>query len=143
MTSLTSRSANARHFALLAGLTVLFAACGVRFRDPEPGTEFFTDLAVSGDLKAQAPLAVSVQYEQFYPVEVEMVCELRQHKTTLKEIGRQLVQPLENGSPDATPVSGNATFDLTVDAPGQYTVECLTPKDEDNYISKKISVAAS
>ena len=128
---------------LLAVTTLLLAGCGVRFRDPEPGTEFFTDLDIAGDFRVQAPLTLTVAYEQYYPAEVEVVCELRQHNETLRELGRQLVPPLPDGDPDATPVAGHSSFDFTVDQPGTYDVECLTPKDEDNYISDEITVAGA
>ena len=133
-----------RHVTLLLAVTtVLLAGCGVRFRDPEPGTEFFTDLDITGDFRVQAPLTLTVAYEQYYPAEVEVVCELRQGNETLRELGRQLVPPLPDGDPDATPVAGHSSFDFTVDQPGTYDVECLTPKDEDNYISDEITVAGA
>jgi hypothetical protein len=125
---------------LFAVAAVVFAGCGVRLRDPEPGTEFFSDIDVSGEMTVNAPLTVTVGYEQFYPVEVELVCELRQNEKTLRELGRQLVAPLEEGEPEATPVVGHATFDFTVEPAGEYVVECLTPKDEDNYIAKEIGI---
>jgi hypothetical protein len=127
---------------LLVASALLLAACGVRFRDPEPGTEFFTEIDIAGDLRVQAPLTLTVAYEQYYPAEVEVVCELRQNNQTLRELGRQLVPPLPDGNPDATPVAGHSSFDFTVEQPGTYDVECLTPKDEDNYISDEITIAA-
>jgi hypothetical protein len=127
----------------LVAAAILLVGCGVRYRDPEPGTEFFSDIEVAGDMTVQAPLTVTVGFEQYYPAEVELVCELRQNNQTLRELGRQLVPPLEQGDPEATPVTGHATFDFTVDVPGDYDVECLTPKDEDNYISTDITVAAA
>lgn len=129
--------------AALVTLGLLIVGCGVRFKDPEPGTEFFADIDVSGDMKVQSPLAVTVTYEQYYPAEVELVCELRQSRQTLRELGRLLVPALAEGGPEATPVAGDATFDFTVDTAGTYDIECLTPKDEDNYIAKEITVAPS
>jgi hypothetical protein len=62
---------------VLALCAMLLAACGVRFADATPGTEFFTDIEISGEMRAGAPLTVYVQYEQFYPVDVAFHCELR------------------------------------------------------------------
>jgi hypothetical protein len=127
----------------LVAVTLVLAGCGVRYSDPEPGTEFFSDIEVAGDLRVQAPLTVTVGFEQYYPAEVELVCELRQNEQTLRELGRQTVQPLESGDPDSTPTVGHATFDFTVEPAGTYVVECLTPKDEDNYIAKEINIAGA
>jgi hypothetical protein len=55
----------------------------------------------------------------------------------------QSVMPLENGGPGATPVPGSIAFDFTVDVPGTYIVECLTEKDEDNFIHDEITVLAA
>ena len=129
--------------AALVAATIVLAGCGVRYRDPDPGTEFFSDIDIAGDHRVEAPLTVTVGFEQFYPVEVELVCELRQDEETLRELGRQLVPALPEGEPEATPVAGHATFDFTVEPAGTYVVECLTPKDEDNYIAEEIDIAAS
>jgi hypothetical protein len=121
-------------------LSLLLAGCGVRFRDPRPGTEFFEALQVTGEMKAGSPLTALVTYTQNYPVEVEISCELRQNKKTVQEIGKNLVPPLPGGNPDATPVAGTFSYDFTPPAPGEYKVECLTLKDEDNFIDKKIRI---
>jgi len=126
---------------LLALSGLLLAACGVRFVDADPGTEFFTDIEISGEMRVNAPLTVYVQYEQFYPVDVNFQCELRRKKEIIKRLGEQNVAPLENGGPDMTPFPGAVAFDFTVDAPGTYIVECLTEKDEDNFIGDEITIA--
>ena len=51
--------------------------------------------------------------------------------------------PLEDGGPEATPFPGAISFDFTVDEPGTYIVECLTEKDEDNFIHDEITVVAA
>jgi hypothetical protein len=127
---------------VLALCAMLLAACGVRFADATPGTEFFTDIEISGEMRAGAPLTVDVQYEQFYPVDVAFHCELRRKKEIIKRLGEQVVVPLENGGPDKTPFPGAIAFDFTVEAPGTYIVECLTEKDEDNFIGDEITIAA-
>ncbi|MEX0751262.1 MAG: hypothetical protein WD359_10690 [Dehalococcoidia bacterium] len=126
---------------LLVLSSVLIAACGVRFADATPGTEFFTEIEISGEMRAGAPLTVLVQYEQFYPVDVTFHCELRRKKEIIKRLGEHAVIPLENGAPDKTPFPGAIAFDFSVDAPGEYIVECLTEKDEDNFIGDEITIA--
>ena len=122
-------------------LGLVFAGCGVRYSDPEKGTEFYQSIAITGELRTGQPLTVVVAYTQTYPVEVESVCELRQNKQTVKEIGRTLVPLLPDGQPEATPTTGELRYEFTVDAPGAYKVECLTPKDEDNFIDEEITVS--
>jgi hypothetical protein len=129
-----------RRIAFFAALSLLLAGCGVRFRDPDPGTEFFSDIDVSGEMRAGAPLTVLVSYEQTYGVEVELACELRRNRQTLSEIGRTIVPAHPDGKPEATPVIGSLAYDFTVEQPGAYKVECLTPKDEDNYIAEDLTI---
>jgi|CXWL01.1.fsa_nt_gi hypothetical protein len=124
-------------------LTIVLAGCGVRFSDPESGTEFFESLVVSGGRVAGEPMTAVVSYTQNYPIEVELVCELRQNKTTLFEIGKAVVPALPNGNPDATPFIGNLSYDFVAPTAGTYKVECLTPKDVDNFIDEEIAVMAA
>lgn len=128
-------------FVTLMPLLLLSAACGVEFSEDESGTEFFKELTISGERRAGAPLTVSAFYEQFYPVDLDVSCELRQGNALIKPIGNQTVAAVPDGSPDATPVVGHVTFDFTVGAPGPYKVECLTPKDENNFIQEEIVVS--
>ena len=53
-----------------------------------------------------------------------------------------LVPPLPNGNPDATPFVGSLSYDFVPPAAGAYKIECLTPKDVDNFIDEKITVSA-
>jgi hypothetical protein len=122
-------------------LLPLLVACGVDFTSPESGSEFFKSISIDGELRAGASLTVIANYEQYYPADVDVTCELRRDKSLLKTLGASTVPALAGGTPDSTPVPGHVAFDFTVDAPGSYRVECLTPKDEDNYISEEISVA--
>jgi hypothetical protein len=123
-------------------LLALASGCGVDFSEADPGTEFFTSLEVTGDLHAGQPLTAFVQYEQYYPVEVQFQCELRKEKTLIKEIGKEVVAPLPGGDPDATPFPGSFSFDFTVDEPARdYFVECLTGLDDDNFIRDRFDIA--
>lgn len=125
---------------ILAACAVLAAGCGVQFGSSEKGTEFFTDLEVSGKLEPGQPLTAFLSFEQFYPVEVTLSCELRQKKTTIREIGREEVPRLPEGSPERTPYPGHYSFDFTVDQTGTFKIECLTPLDEDNFIVDEFTI---
>jgi hypothetical protein len=122
-------------------ILVILAGCGIRVSDPEPGTEFWSDIDIVGTRETGSTMQVIAGYEQWYPVDVETVCELRQNKQTLREIGSTTVPALSGGNPEATPVVGHMTYDFTIDEPGTYIVECLTPKDEDNFIGDEITVS--
>jgi hypothetical protein len=131
---------HARIAALLLS-SALLAACGVRFSEADPGTEFFKSIDISGQMRAGDPLTVVVGYDQYYPVEVAFQCELRRNKQLVTVIGEATVPPLEGGGPDATPFPGVFSFDFSAAEPGTYVVECLTPIDEDNFIGDEITIA--
>ena len=127
--------------AVLLSSSLLLAACGVRFQDPDPGTEFFKSIDISGQMRAGDPLTVVVGYDQYYPAEVAFQCELRRKKELITVIGEAKAPALEDGSPDATPFPGVYSFDFSVPEPGTFIVECLTPQDEDNFIGDEITIA--
>ena len=128
-------------FVLMLALScAVFAGCGVRFRDPEPGNEFFKSAIVSGDRTAGAPLQGTIKIAQTYNIEVPITCELRQGKELVKPIGGDIVPPLEGGTPKSTPTAVEFTYQFTADAPGAYKFECFTTKDEDNFIIREFSV---
>lgn len=131
--------------ALIAALvfSAALVGCGIAFTPADEGNEFFQSLDVTGDQRAGLTLTAAVSYDQYYDVEVLMACELRQEKSLIKPIAEVAVMPLVNGSPDATPLPGNFAFDFVVDEPGKYRVECLTPRDEDNYIVDEFTIAAA
>lgn len=119
---------------------MLLAACGVRFSAAKQGTEFFVSLDVSGDKRAGQPLTALVTYDQKYPFEVLIKCELRQAKELVKPVGQDSAPPLANGNPKATPFPGSFSYDFTVERPGAYEVQCYTPADEDNFITKEFAL---
>jgi hypothetical protein len=125
---------------VLIAMSLMLGGCGVRFRDPEPGTEFFTAIEITGEKVVGAPLTVLVEYEQYYPVDVQFHCELRREKEIIKQIGERSVAPLDDGGPDKTPIASAYAFDFTVDEPGTFIVECLTELDEDNFIGDEIEI---
>jgi hypothetical protein len=120
----------------------LFAACGVEFRSAPQGNEFFQSLEVTGRMEPGAPLTAALAYETYYPVPVEVACEIRTTEELVKEIGRYTAPALEGGDPDSTPVPGNIAFDFTIDEPGSYRAECYTPEDEDSYIRESFTIRA-
>jgi hypothetical protein len=129
--------------ALFLAASLVLSACGVRFRDPEPGTEFWDSIEITGTFTPGGALTVTAAYEQLNPLDVEVMCELREEKEQLLEIGRTVVPALPDGNPDATPQAGSVTFDFAAPSPpGAYIVECLTPLDEDNFIGDEIIVTA-
>lgn len=129
-----------RRLAVLAAASLFVAGCGIRFSAAPQGNDFFDSLDVTGNKRAGETLTAAVALSQFYPVEVGVECELLQSSETVKEIGRQVVPPLPNGSPESTPFAWNYSFDFIVDNPGEYKVDCFTTLDEDNFIREIIDV---
>ncbi len=125
---------------LLSAATLLASACGVEFRPAPQGNEFFATLEVTGRMEPGAPLTASLQYETYYPVAVEVKCEIRTSKELVKEIGAFTAPALENGDPEATPIPGNFSFDFTIDDPGSYRAECYNPADDDSYIRDPFTI---
>jgi hypothetical protein len=124
----------------LSGLA--FISCGVRYTASE-GNEFFTSIDVTGEMRAGSPLTGEVAFDQTYPTEVIIRCELRQSGEFVKHIGEAPASAHPAGHPDATPVPGNFSFDFTVDQPGRYIFQCYTPKDEENFIEEAFSVGSA
>jgi hypothetical protein len=121
----------------VAGL--LLAACGIALSDTPQGNDFFTSLRVSGDKVVGAPLTAAVTYETIYPAQLEILCELRQGSTTLREIGRGFapaVTPARDPEDEAVP--GNFSIDFSVPTPGNYKVECYTTLDAFQHEGKTI-----
>jgi hypothetical protein len=128
---------------LLILASALCAGCGIAFGDGPEGNDFFTSLRITGDKSAGAPLTAAVSYETIYPAEIEILCELRQGSTSLRQIGRGVAPAvLPERTPDDDGVVGNFSVDFVVEEPGTYKVECYTPKDDDNYLLKEFTIRA-
>ena len=125
---------------ILIAASTLCAACGVRFSDASGHNEFFRSLVVTGQTRTNTPLTVAVSYQTTYNVPVLIVCELRQGKITVQEIGRNEVPAGHDGTPKAKPVPGNFSYDFEVEHPGSYRVQCYTERDADNYITRAFTV---
>ncbi len=125
---------------LLCALAVLMAGCGIDLGGGDEHSEPLAGLRISGTPAVGEELRVELEYSQTYPVPVEVECRLKQGKTVLQTIGSDTVPANPEGNPEATPMPGSFTFPFRVEQPGEYKVECLTPADEDNKISKTISI---
>jgi hypothetical protein len=121
--------------------SVLLGGCGVAFGDPPQGNEFFVSLEVTGPKRVQAELTAAVAYEQYYPVDVVLQCFVVRNKKAVRQIGEEMVRAHPAGNPDATPYPGNFAFDFSVDEVGTYSIECLTPDDEDNIIAEEFTIS--
>ena len=134
---------NSPFLLLLLLSCALVAGCGVRFRDPEPGNEFFKSATVSGDLRVGATLTGAVTVAQTYSIVVPITCELRQGKTLIKTIGSEQIAALPGGTPKSTPVAASYSYPFTVEQAGAYKFECFTTKDEDNFVIREFTVRPS
>jgi hypothetical protein len=119
---------------------VIFSGCGVAFGGGEAGNDFFLSLDVTGEHVVDAPLTAAISYATIYSQPVDIVCELRQGKKTLREIGRKQAPGVPNLTPKDDGMPGNFSIDFSVDAAGSYKVECYTPADESNYIVEKFEI---
>jgi hypothetical protein len=130
-------------YTTLAALTLIAAltsACGIAFSRDE-GNDFFLSLDVTGEKVAGAPLTAGVAYETFYPVPVEIVCELRQSSDLVGQIGVAEALAIPGDlTPDDERVPGNFSFDFTVEEPGEFKVECYTRLDEANFIVEEFTI---
>jgi hypothetical protein len=129
-----------RAAVVLAAASALLSACGISFADAPEGNEFWKSLDISGDFRAGSTLTAAFVYEQYYPADVPVTCELWSEGELLKHIGSTVVPAYPEGDPDVTPFAGSFTFDFVVDAPGTYRVDCYSNADEDNFIREEFSV---
>lgn len=149
---------------LTAGLLSLFvAACGVSLSSENTGSEIFEELTIEGEsatsegeFSTGEVLALSLAYDQPYPVEILIVCDLLdplefedleedEEPEPLARLLNESLAPNPNGGPldEATPVSDtiNRSF-AAPEAPGRYLVRCRTDADEDNAIFEEVKVVA-
>ena len=152
-------------------MLALLTACGITLSSGEDETELFKELTVDGEFRVGGTLSLTLSYAQQYPVAVDVACELllvgfkgtptpkptpgtpppapipNLEPTPVNKVLDILAQALpqnEQGGPfgEATPVLG--TIERSFAAPalaGRYTVRCITPRDENNAISKRITIA--
>jgi hypothetical protein len=131
-------------YVTLAAMTLLpalLAGCGIAFSRDE-GNEFFLSLDVTGQKVAGAPLTAAVAYHTFYPVSVEIVCELRQGSNLVGQIGDAEAPAIPGDlTPEDERVPGNFSFDFTVEEPGDFKIECYTRADDANFIVEEFTIA--
>jgi hypothetical protein len=132
-------------------------ACGVRILDPEPGTELFEDIDLSGSRTVNSELTLTLTLTQAYPVAVRVGCyyEIADKELTEAEkrlgfheraspIGETVLRPAGPGSrPDDEVAPMDLTFNFSVPAPGKYFVACLTPAAAENGIGMTFTVRGS
>jgi len=130
------------------GLALLAAGCGITTGAGTEESEIFRKLSVDAPDVAGGYVHLVLDYTQPYPVDVTITCALLEEdgETTVTDIlSDSLPANPEGGlAGEATPVRG--TIDETFRAPeepGDYVVECTTPRDDNNVIGKKIRVRAA
>ena len=140
---------------LAAGILSLFiSACGITLSSQNTGTEIFEELTITGEFTVGEELALSLAYQQPYPVAISVVCDLLDTLVEPEEgedpevlariLGETLAQNPDGGPLDeATPVPGaiQGTF-AAPGTPGRYLVRCRTEADEDNAIFEEIRIVA-
>jgi len=156
---------------LASGLALaLLTACGISVGGEDDTTELFKRLTVAGDFHVGGTLKLTLEYEQPYPVTVDVACELlyRDFEGTptpqptpgpsptlpipnpepapvnkVLDILAQTLPRNDGGGPagEATPLSGTIEHEFGAPAvPGRYTVRCITPRDRNNTISQRITI---
>ena len=125
---------------LLVVVALSDAACGVGFRSAPEGNEFFKSAKVTGNFQAGGALTGAVTFKSSYPVEIQVLCEIRRGKDLVQSLDSKVVPLLADGSPKKTPVAGAFSYDFTVADPGAYKFECYTAVDQDNYIIREFTV---
>jgi hypothetical protein len=122
---------------------LLVAACGVRFSETRHESELFIRLAIVGEPEVLQPVTAVLEYEQVYPVPVQVKCYLDPSDSTGRLVAKETIAANVDDSPLAEAVPGEFTFRFRVDEPGKHTVECLTPEDTNNTISAGFEVEHS
>jgi hypothetical protein len=133
-------------------LTALGVACGVTFGAPEEGTEVFKGLEVRGERVGGAPLTVSVEVTQCYPLPVRIGCYYEddarltddEKKLAFAEratlIGETVLPAATTGRPDEATAVQTISFDFQIDEAGDYVVACLTPAAPENGWSVRLQI---
>jgi hypothetical protein len=142
---------------LLPLLLLAATACGVRFGAPDPETELFADLELTGDRVPNGDLTLTVTVTQGYPVPVRIACyyDLADRDLTDDEenvafenrapqIGETVLPAAPPGtSPgdDDLPKT-QIEFNFSLTQPGLYNLVCLTPGAAENGIVMTARISA-
>jgi hypothetical protein len=136
---------------------VVIAGCGVSFSAEDEQSEIFADVLVEGDFSPGGQLTLTLRYQQPYPAQIDVACDLLEDRSGRRAdrlVARVLEQqilptqglPVGEGTPqpleEITPVPGSfeQPFNAPVE-PGRYEVECLTPVDDNNKLSRSFTIA--
>lgn len=134
---------------LLSVLFIVFLSpfCGVSFRNTFNGTETFKGIALSGERVVGAPLTLSLEVQQTYPVPLQITCYYEdadkltddQKKVAFQERARVLGQTVLPAAPEHNPQDKidkaqrqTLTFPFKVDEAGSYFAACITPAAAEN-----------
>ncbi|MGB2695880.1 MAG: hypothetical protein WBD55_11960 [Dehalococcoidia bacterium] len=138
---------------VLVGIVVMAftMSCGISLRAEGSDSEVFQKLTFDERVAAGEEVPLMIDYEQPYPVGLDIECDIFKKGRKLEEGERgqvffeSFLPTNENGGPveEATPISGTtvATF-IAPPVPGRYVVRCLTTGDENNAIAEPIEVVA-
>jgi len=135
-----------RLFSILF-VVFLSPVCGVAFRSTFTGTETFKSIALSGDRVTGAPLTLTLEVQQTYPVPLAITCYYEdsdkltddEKKVAFQERAHVLGRALLPAAPERNPQDKleksqrqTLTFDFKVDEAGSYFAACLTPAAAEN-----------
>jgi len=127
----------------------VLTGCGISLRAENSGSEIFQELVVEGEFIAGEPLTFTLTYEQPYPVEVAIACDLLERKPDtdvvrgLRRILRDTLPANPQGGPldEATPVADSLQHTFPApERPGRYIVACFTKDDRENAIGEEITI---
>ena len=132
---------------ILLSLTLLISACGVRFLNPDPETELFEDLELTGNRTPGSDLTITLTLTQAYPVAVQVGCyyevadkdlsdfeeELAFHERAVK-VAEATIPASSATRPDDEVEERDIEFHFSVPEPGRYFLACLTPASPENGI---------
>ena len=128
-------------------------ACGVRFGSPDPETELFEDIEISGTRTAGSPLTITLGITQAYPVAVQIACyyDLADRDLTDDEkalpfeeratkVGERTLPASPGTEPGDEVDAVEVTFPFSINEPGRYFLACLTPSAPDNGVGTTFTV---
>jgi hypothetical protein len=138
--------------ALRAAIVLLtfalpITACGIRFLDPDPETELFEDIEITGSRTPGSDLTINLTLTQAYPIAVQIGCyyeiagkelsdfeeELAFHERAL-QVAEATLPASATTSPDDEVDERELQFHFSVPEPGRYFLACLTPASPENGI---------
>ncbi|MGD0766382.1 MAG: hypothetical protein ABR978_08800 [Dehalococcoidia bacterium] len=126
---------------ILPALAATFMlGCGVQFGNGEARTQPLANLRVLGTPVIGQELLLQLDYSQNYPLAVDVECRVKQNGNVLQIIGDSAVPANPDGNPEATPMAGSLFFPFHLDQPGVYEILCLTTANEDNKLSRDITI---